>query len=148
MCVLQVVLSDLQDLQSSWEEHDWEEWEQQQQLTAAEAAVVQQLTASTPLMPDNFSRCAWREGWMGGTVCGVGLQLQDCRQWCTVWTCWDACGTFYHNLNSICSAGCMLSGLMGLLYCGSTRQSFDRGSMLFGDFMLAVPCSGAVHHAD
>jgi beta-lactamase class D len=56
LLLLQVVLADLQDLQSSWEEQDWEEWEQQQQLTDAEAAVVQQLTASTPLMPDDFSR--------------------------------------------------------------------------------------------
>jgi hypothetical protein len=49
---VQVVLSDLQDLQASWEEGE----EQQQQLTAAEAAVVQQLTSSTPIMPDDFGR--------------------------------------------------------------------------------------------
>jgi hypothetical protein len=64
---VQVVLSDLQDLQASWEEGE----DQQQQLTAAEAAVVQQLTSSTPIMPDDFGRWGCRVS-VGALVCVGG----------------------------------------------------------------------------
>lgn len=72
LCV-QVVLSDLQDLQTTWGQD-----EQQQdaaaaadELTPEEAALVQQLTSSEPLMPDDFTRCAWGPEEAGDMLVGL-----------------------------------------------------------------------------
>lgn len=56
--LVQVVLSDLQDLRASWDEEGSDEegeGEGADELSAAEAALVQQLSSS-PLMPDDFHR--------------------------------------------------------------------------------------------
>lgn len=93
LLVLQVVLSDLQGLQASWEEEEEEDDEEEEQeedetgtaaaaaagvnnnnnndvLTEAEAALVEQLSSS-PLMPDDFDRWGLRIRVRGGGAQGM-----------------------------------------------------------------------------